>query len=139
MVHGECEWDAWSLDPRRFTGWANLEHTRLKAIEDYQREFHYHLPHEHRPAARKARTTPLYDTLSAAGAVWGVVNGWERALYFDSDRKCMHGTGFRWHPQDDVVRDEVLSVVDSVGLMEVSGFNRVRVHGAGAAALLDRD
>ena len=58
MVHGECEWDAWFLDPRRFTQYANTEHTCLKAIEDYQNEFHYHLPHEHRPAARLARTTP---------------------------------------------------------------------------------
>jgi len=63
MVHGECEWDAWFLDPRRFTGHANTEVTNLKAIEDYQNEFHYHLPHEHRPAARLARTTPLYSTL----------------------------------------------------------------------------
>ncbi|MEM6985307.1 MAG: FAD-dependent oxidoreductase [Pseudomonadota bacterium] len=138
MVHGECEWDAWSLDPRRFTHWANLEHTRLKAIEDYQREFHYHLPHEHRPAARKARTTPLYDTLTRAGAVWGVVNGWERALYFDPDRQTPHGTGYRWHAQDAVVQREVAALSESVGLMEVSGFNRMAVSGPGAEALLDR-
>jgi len=138
MVHGECEWDAWSLDPRRFTEWGNLEHTRLKAIEDYQREFHYHLPHEHRPAARLARTTPLYQTLSDAGAVWGVVNGWERALYFDPAETTAHGTGYRWHAQDAIARDEVLHLVDNVGLMEVSGFNRMRVQGEGAAALLDR-
>ena len=27
IVHGECEWDAWFLDPRRFTRYANTEYT----------------------------------------------------------------------------------------------------------------
>ncbi|MEM7376702.1 MAG: aminomethyltransferase family protein, partial [Pseudomonadota bacterium] len=90
------------------------------------------------PAARQARTTPLYDTLTRAGAVWGVVNGWERALYFDPAGKTAHGTGYRWHPQDALVRTEVEALHRGVGLMEVSGFNRMAVSGAGAAALLDR-
>ena len=68
IVHGECEWDAWFLDPRRFSQYANTEHTSLKAIEDYQNEFHYHMPHEHRPAARLARTTPLYPVLDRLDA-----------------------------------------------------------------------
>ena len=43
------------IDPRRFTGHANVELTALKAIEDYQNEFRFHFPHEHRPAGRPPR------------------------------------------------------------------------------------
>jgi len=140
IVHGECEWDAWCLDPRRFTQYANTEHTCVKAIEDYQNEFHYHMPHEHRPAARLARTTPLYPVLNNEGALWGVVNGWERALCFkpedQPDFKDEHS--FRFTATKDVVATEVKAMCDNVGVMEVSGFNRYEISGEGATEFLDR-
>ena len=52
IVHGEACYDTWCIDPRRFTGHANVELTALKSIEDYQNEFRFHFPHEHRPAGR---------------------------------------------------------------------------------------
>jgi len=33
IVHGEAQYDTWVIDPRRFTGHANVELTALKAIE----------------------------------------------------------------------------------------------------------
>jgi dimethylglycine dehydrogenase len=138
MVHGECEWDAWFLDPRRFTQYANTEHTCLKAIEDYQREFHYHLPHEHRPAARLARSTPLYSTLDQMHAAWGVVNGWERALFFKPKPDFIDEHSYRFTPTKDIVGKEIEHLQKHVGLMEVSGFNRYEISGAGVEEFLDR-
>ncbi len=138
MVHGESEWDAWCLDPRRFTQYANTEHTCLKAIEDYQNEFHYHQPHEHRPAARLARTTPLYPVLDAKDAAWGVVNGWERALFFKPDADFVDEHGYRFTPTKNIVAQEIANIQQNVGLMEVSGFNRYEIKGEGATAFLDR-
>jgi len=139
MVHGECEWDAWCLDPRRFTQYANTEHTCLKAIEDYQNEFHYHLPHEHRPAARLARTTPLYPVLKGLGAIWGVVNGWERVLCFkpDVDPDFTDTHSFRFTDTEQVVAAEIKSLTENVGIMEVSGFNRFEISGKGSERFLD--
>nr|CAA6824370.1 MAG: Dimethylglycine dehydrogenase (EC [uncultured Thiotrichaceae bacterium] len=137
MVHGESEWDAWCLDPRRFTQYANTEHTCVKAIEDYQNEFHYHMPHEHRPAARLARTTPLYPVLSAEKAAWGVVNGWERALFFKPSDDFVDEHSYRFTPTQDVVAQEIDAMTKNVGLMEVSGFNRYEIKGEGATAFLD--
>jgi len=139
MVHGESEWDAWCLDPRRFTQYANLEYTCNKAIEDYQKEFHYHMPHEHRPASRLARTTPLYASLNAQGAQWGVVNGWERVLFFNPiDQPDFINThSFRFTPTHKVVAEEVRALVENVGLMEVSGFNRYEISGEGSEHFLD--
>ncbi|MGB1255072.1 MAG: FAD-dependent oxidoreductase [Thiolinea sp.] len=140
IVHGECEWDAWCLDPRRFTQYANTEHTCLKAIEDYQNEFHYHMPHEHRPAARLARTTPLYPVLDNLGAVWGTVNGWERVVCFkpedQPDFQDQHS--FRFTPTEDVIKAEITALRQNVGVMEVSGFNRYEIKGEGATAFLDQ-
>jgi len=137
IVHGECEWDAWCLDPRRFTQYANTEHTCLKAIEDYQNEFHYHLPHEHRPASRLARTTPLYPVLDQLDAAWGVVNGWERALFFKPTPDFEDEHSYRFTPTQDVVAKEIETMTSNVGIMEVSGFNRFSIQGEGATEFLD--
>jgi len=137
MVHGESEWDAWFLDPRRFTQYANTEHTSLKAIEDYQNEFHYHMPHEHRPASRLARTTPLYAVLDQKDCAWGVVNGWERVLFFKPDADFIDEHSFRFTPTKHVVAREIEALVHNVGIMEVSGFNRYEISGEGVEAFLD--
>lgn len=137
IVHGECEWDAWCLDPRRFTQYANTEHTNLKSIEDYQNEFHYHLPHEHRPASRLARTTPLYPVLDQLDTAWGVVNGWERVLFFKPTPDFEDVHSFRFTPTKDVVAKEIEAMRKNVGLMEVSGFNRFSIQGEGATEFLD--
>ncbi|MBX2884801.1 MAG: FAD-dependent oxidoreductase [Granulosicoccus sp.] len=138
MVHGQCEWEAWFLDPRRFTQYANTELTSLKAIEDYQNEFHYHMPHEHRPAGRLARTTPLYSALEKHHCAFGVVNGWERALFFKPEPEFIDEHSYRFTPTKDVVADEVNAIVNGVGLMEVSGFNRYEISGEGAENFLNR-
>ncbi|HAR51309.1 FAD-dependent oxidoreductase [Roseovarius nubinhibens] len=132
MVHGETEWDSWQLDPRRITRFANTEFTALKSIEDYQYEFVWHLPHEHRPAGRPAKTSPLYPLLKERGAEFGVVNGWERAEFYkpSPEFETSHGYGFQnWH---DVVGAEIAALRANVGLAEVSGFNHYRITGEGA-------
>jgi len=137
MVHGETEWDCWQLDPRRISRCSTLEYTAMKAIEDYQHEFQWHLPHEHRPAGRPLRTTPLYPLLQAEGAQFGIVNGWERVSFFKPtpDYVEQHGYDFNnWH---DVVRQEVESLCKGVGLMELSGFSRYSISGPGAREWLD--
>ncbi|GAB5471729.1 MAG: FAD-dependent oxidoreductase [Rhodospirillales bacterium] len=137
MVHGEACYDTWCLDPRRFTRHATLDYTAAKAIEDYQNEFRFHLPHEDRPAGREAKTTPLYRRLGEERAAFTVVNGWERASFFkpSPDFEESHSFGFaNWH---DLVAREVEAVQTRVGLMEVSGFNRFEIAGKGALTWLD--
>jgi dimethylglycine dehydrogenase len=138
IVHGEAVYDTWCIDPRRFTGHANVELTALKAIEDYQNEFRFHLPHEHRPAGRPAKTTPLTPVLASEGAEFTVVNGWERVDYMrpTPDFEETHGYGFS--EVHSVVARDVAQVRDHVGLAEVNGFNRIEVTGVDAHAFLDR-
>ncbi|SLN18359.1 4-methylaminobutanoate oxidase (formaldehyde-forming) [Roseovarius gaetbuli] len=138
IVHGEACYDTWMLDPRRFTGHANVELCALKAIEDYQNEFRFHFPHEHRPAGRPAKTTPLTAVLAAEGAAFGVVTGWERVDYIKPDPGFTETHGFRFNEVHDVVGQEVRAVQSGVGLTEVSGFNRFEITGKDAHGFLDR-
>ena len=137
IVHGEAEYDTWVIDPRRFTGHATVELCAVKAIEDYRNEFRFHFPHEHRPAGRPAKTTPLTPILAAEGAEFGVVNGWERVDYFKPDPDFRETLGYRFDETFDVVAAEVSAVQSSVGLTEVNGFNRIEITGAGAKDWLD--
>ena len=138
IVHGEACYDTWVLDPRRFTGHGNAELTALKAIEDYQNEFRFHFPHEHRPAGRPVKTTPLTPILAAEGAEFSVVNGWERIDYIKPSPDFTETHSFRFNEVHDVIRDEVRAVQTGVGLTEISGFNRFEITGDDATGFLDR-
>ena len=138
IVHGEACYDTWCLDPRRFTGHANVELTSLKAIEDYQNEFRFHFPHEHRPAGRNAKTTPLTPVLEAEGAEFTVVNGWERAEYFKPSPEFHPSLSFNFDEATPIVAAEIRNVSENVGLAEVNGFNRIEITGADRHSFLDR-
>jgi len=138
IVHGEACYDTWCIDPRRFTGHANVELTALKSIEDYQNEFRFHFPHEHRPAGRPAKTTPLTPILAAEGAEFTVVNGWERVDYIKPSPDFHPSLSFHFDEAFDVVASEVRNVQENVGLCEVNGFNRFEITGADRHAFLDR-
>ena len=138
IVHGEACYDTWMLDPRRFTGHANTELTALKAIEDYQNEFRFHFPNEHRPAGRMAKTTPLTPVLAAEGAEFTTVKGWERAEFFKPSPDFHVTPSLRFDEAFDLVGAEVAAVQNAVGLSEVNGFNRFEITGADAQSFLDR-
>ncbi len=136
IVHGEAEYDTWALDPRRFGSWAGQDYTTEKVVEDYQNEFRFHQPHEQRPAGRNRRQTPLYNRLASEGARFGVVNGWERALFFAPDG-FEEQPGFGFTNAHDIVAAEVKAIQSAVGIAEVSGFNRYEITGEGALDWLD--
>ncbi|MEX0286422.1 MAG: FAD-dependent oxidoreductase [Paracoccaceae bacterium] len=138
IVHGEAVYDTWSLDPRRFTAHGTVELTALKAIEEYQNEFRFEFPHEHRPAGRPAKTTPLTPVLAAENAHFGVVNGWERMEYEAPSSDFAETHGFRFNEVFDIVAQDVAAVQNGVGLAEVNGFNRYEITGDGAQSFLDR-
>lgn len=138
IVHGEACYDTWIIDPRRFTGHTNVELTALKAIEDYQNEFRYHFPHEHRPAGRNAKTTSLTPILAAEGAEFTVVNGWERVDYIKPSPDFHPSLGFNFDEAFDIIGAEVKNVQENVGLCEVNGFNRFEITGEDRHSFLDR-
>ena len=139
VVHGQTEWDLWSLDRRRYGDYATTEYTVAKAIEVYQNEYASSFPYEERAAGRPLRTSPLYDTLKAKGARFGARGGWERAVYLDLKGDVPPDThSFRrenvWH---GAVAEEVKAVRERVGILDLPGFTKYELKGPGAAKHLD--
>ncbi|MGR3433937.1 MAG: glycine cleavage T C-terminal barrel domain-containing protein, partial [Shimia sp.] len=137
IVHGEAQYDTWGIDPRRFLAHGTVGYTALKAVEDYRNEFRFHFPHEHRPAGRPVRTTPLTRTLVAEGAHMGVVAGWERLEYM-APEGFAEAYSFGLTNAEPIVAEEVDAVASGVALTEVSGFSRFELTGASVHAFLER-
>ena len=138
IIDGESEWDTWVLDPRRFTQYADEAYASAKAVEEYQHEFVFPRPDEHRPAGRKAKCTPLYDLLASKGAEFGAINGWERVLYFHpAEGDFEHVPAFRFSTFHDQIGVEARAVRDNVGIVEISGFTRLDIEGPGAVEWFD--
>ncbi|MBM2575933.1 FAD-dependent oxidoreductase [Jannaschia sp. Os4] len=137
IVHGAAEVDTWCLDPRRFLAHATVAYTAEKAVEDYRNEFRFHFPHEHRPAGRPVRTTPLTETLVADGARMGVVAGWERVEYA-APEGFAEDHSFRFTNAEPLVAAEVRAVSEDVAITEVSGFSRFELTGADVVPFLQR-
>lgn len=137
IVHGEAELDTWVIDPRRFGSHDTVELCAVKAIEDYQNEFRFHFPHEHRPAGRPMKTTPLTPILDAQGGHFALVDGWERLDYIKPQDDFQETHGFRFNESFAVVAADVDAVQNHVGLTEVNGFNRLEITGTGIKEWLD--
>ncbi|MGJ8624667.1 MAG: GcvT family protein, partial [Yoonia sp.] len=138
IVHGEAVYDTWCIDPRRFTGHTNVELTALKSIEDYQNEFRFHFPNEHRPAGRDAKTTPITPVLAAEGAEFTIVNGWERVEFMKPTPDFHVTHTFKFDESFDIVGEEVATVQNGVGICEVNGFNRFEITGEDRHKFIDR-
>ena len=138
IVEGEPGVDMLGVDPRRF-GVVSKNFARIKNEEAYAHVFVNHFPMEERPAGRPAKAPPIYDRLDAAGAVWGARFGWERPNWFAPEgapRRDIYS--FRRSNWFDPVGDEVRTMREKVGLMELTSFAKFEVEGPGAREWLDR-
>ncbi|MCW0000855.1 FAD-dependent oxidoreductase [Pararhizobium sp. YC-54] len=137
IIYGDPGFDVFAMDVSRYGDFATLGFTNAKVRENYSRRFSIRYPNEELPGARPFLTTPIYDRLKDAGAVFGASYGLESALWFapkgEEDK-------FSWRRSNDfdVVGAEAKAVRDSVGLMETSGFAKYAITGKGAQAWLDR-
>ncbi|WP_151720432.1 GcvT family protein [Gemmobacter serpentinus] len=142
VTEGGTEWDMWSCDPRRFTGWEDHDYLVQKGMEVYGHEYGIHFPHARWPAAPDRRLSPLHDRLKSKGAQMAPYNGWERAEWFaqpgDDTSWEATQTWRRDGPWAARVAEECAAVSRGVGVLDLPGFTRLRLKGPGARAHLDR-
>ncbi|MBY8977284.1 FAD-dependent oxidoreductase [Rhodobacteraceae bacterium NNCM2] len=136
VVDGGTEWDMWSVDPRRFGDWCDHEYCVDKAMEVYGHEYAMHFPHHEWPAARDRRTGPNHAKVVELGGVMGAYGGWERANWFakpgdDTSEEATETWG-RSGPWEPRVREECEAVRDGCGVLDLPGFSRFKIEGAGA-------
>ena len=137
MTQGDPGMDIWGMDVARYGDYATIGYTNAKVRENYARRFRITFPNEELPAGRPLHTTPIYDRLRAANAVWGASYGLEHALWFQKPGvEPREEVTFRrsnaWHQ----VAGECAAVRERVGLIETSNFAKYHVTGSGAAAWL---
>jgi len=142
VTEGATEWDMWSCDPRRFTGWEDQDYCVQKGMEVYGHEYAIHFPHHSWPTARNRRLSPVHDRVKALGAQFGAFNGWERALWYarpgDDTSEAAQQTWARKGPWFDAVAGECAAVRDTAGILDLPGFSRFRLSGPAARDWLGR-
>lgn len=142
VTEGATEWDMWSCDPRRFTGFEDEGYCVKKAIEVYGHEYAMHFPHHAWPEGRDKKLSAVHAQTRALGAVYAPYNGWERAVWYarpgDDTAEDAQRTWDRKGPWFDAVREEAQAVRDAAGILDLPGFSRFVLKGAGAADWLAR-
>ncbi len=139
MVDGAPDRDVFAMDVARFGKWTTPGYTVPKVIENYQRRFSVSYPNEELPAARRFRTTPMYDIWDGMGAVWGAQYGLEVPNYFAQGEESRFETpSFRRSNAWEAVAREVRAVREDVGINEIHNFSKFRVTGTDARTWLDR-
>ena len=137
MLYGDSEINMTGFDPRRFGIFADEGYMKARGRQDYSMTYFTPLPGEELPAARPRRVSPLYEKLEAQGCVYTETFGWERPKWFSPDGR-EEDYSYRRNNVFDVVRDECLAVRARVGILDLSGFAKYDVTGAGARTFLDR-
>ena len=109
VAKGAPPYDLWSADIRRFgRPHTDTDWVRTRTLEAYGKHYTMAWPSEEHDTGRPCRRSPLYDTLSSAGAVFGEKLGWERPNWFAAageeardiytfDRPNWHGPVGREH------------------------------------------
>jgi dimethylglycine dehydrogenase len=141
VMHGETEWDMWSCDPRRYTGFAaDQDYAVAKGVEIYGHEYAMHFPKHYWPAGRDKKHSAIHDRIAALGAQFKPYNGWERAMWYakpgDDTSEAATQTWDRNGPWSPRIEEECLAVRDAAGILDLPGFSRYRVKGAGATEWL---
>jgi dimethylglycine dehydrogenase len=133
MVAGDPGADVWAMDVARYGDWATLAYTNAKVRENYSRRFRIRFPNEELPAARPLRTTPVYERLQAAHAVFGDYCGLEHPLWFaPSAAEATENVTFHRSNAHPHVGAECRAVYDAVGLLEISNYGKFEVSGLAA-------
>ncbi|WP_435259020.1 GcvT family protein [Thioclava sp. FR2] len=137
VTEGATEWDMWSCDPRRFTGFEDHDYCVAKGKEVYGNEYAIHFPHHVWPEGRMKKVSAVHDKVAALGAQFGPYNGWERALWYarpgDDTSEAAQKTWRREGPWFAAVKAECEAVRDACGILDLPGFSRFRLQGDGVA------
>lgn len=139
MAENDPGQDIISMDVARFGAFATPKYTSIKVPENYSRRFRLAYPNEELTAARPVRRSPIYERLTAAGAVMGANFGLEHALWFAPEGVVPTETPtYRRSEAFPFVRAECQAVRTTVGIYETTNYGKYEVTGRGARAWLDR-
>ncbi|MCI0550077.1 MAG: FAD-dependent oxidoreductase [Anaerolineae bacterium] len=139
MIHGDPGYDIFAMDIARYGKFASDDsYLKAKTAQFYARRFVLSYPNEELPAGRPLKTSPNYDELKSAGALYGVTWGMETPQYFTPGQiNFIEKPTLRHSNAFDFVAAEVKSTREAAGMFESAVYARYEVSGAGAESWLD--
>ncbi len=139
IVEGTAQSDLWDVDIRRFGGFtANRRALSARTGETLGLHYAMRWPRQELETARPLRTSPLYDVLTAKGAVFGSKNGWERANYFRPASAAPAEYGLGRPGWLDWVIEEQRATREAVALYDQTSFSKLLLQGRDAITVLQR-
>lgn len=138
IMEGQPGIDLWPADSRRYGAYVNKEYNSQKVADTYPRLYAVPFPYLERDAGRPMKVSPIYDRQKKAGAVFGETFGWERPQWFSDKPGDKDVESWRRSNWFEPVKRECRMVMESAGLLDLSGFSKWFVSGSRAEAYLDR-
>ena len=142
IIEGSPSIDMMGVDPRRFSAaQSSRDFIKAKNEECYEHVFVIHYDFEERPAARPAKTSPIYDRHKALNAAFGQRYGWERPNWFTPpgtapfNEYSFHTRRTNWF---ETVGQEVKAVREKVGLLDLTPFTKHEISGPGVENFLNK-
>ena len=138
MISGAPQSDVFGMDVARYGPYAeNKQFIKETTGQFYTRRFVMTYPNEQLPAGRPLKMAPAYSEMTAAGCRWGASWGLEVPLYFAPSADFVEAPSLKRSNAFDRVAAECQAVRDAVGLLDISGFSRFEISGAGAETWLN--
>jgi len=140
VMTGVPPMDLWPVDIRRFSSvHRDATWVRNRTLEMYGKHYTIVWPHEEYASARPALTSPIYETLQAAGACFGSKLGWERPnWYAPPGMEPVDRYSFGRQNWFEPVGEEHKAVRERVGLFDQTSFAKLLVTGPDAEDALSR-
>lgn len=139
IIDGQPSIDVFGMDIARFDPKLPEPVTIARAREFYGRRFDIPYPNETWPVGRPLKTSPLYATHQARGAVFMSSFGFEGPAYFAPAGEVFEETPtFRRSNAFDIIGDECRAMRNGVGVVDISAVSKFMVQGAAAEAFLRR-
>ena len=138
IINGRPDVDVTAMDiDRLHTYQMNPEYRRTRTVESLGMVYKCHYPTHTMVTARGAKKSPFYDRLTALGAYFRDVSGWEAADWYKPEQPTIeqHSWGRQhWFPQWEA---EHRAAREGVILMDMSFMSKFLVEGRDAGKILD--
>ena len=139
IVEGEPELDMFPWDVTRFGSWATKAFTKARALDTYASRFRIHFPNEERDIGRPLKRRPVYDLQKSMGAVFGLSYGWEHPHWYAPEGVLQEDQFSFERPRwFNVMQQEVMTLRESVGVVDTSNFAKYEITGPNALTWLDK-
>lgn len=140
ILDGHPPMDLWDVDVRRVMPFQrNARYLHDRTVETLGLLYAMHWPFRQAETSRGIRRSPIHDKLSAAGACFGEVAGWERANWFASPgTKAEYEYSYGRQNWFAASAEEHRAVREAAGLFDQTSFAQFIVEGADAEAALNR-